>query len=176
MKTNHLLIILFLTLLSCKKGTNESNQVKKFKDNNLKLYFDLIVQKDDSLQLFYMDEGIPNFTEEYSQWKAIKGSAEKQQVSFVLPEPIIPTAIRFDFGKNKKQNDFKFMNFTMEYHDRKYSSKDSTVVYYFTPNEQLQFESSTMTLNLVNSSSQPYDPFLRSTDLFTKQVRTLVKE
>jgi hypothetical protein len=176
MKANQLLTILFFTFFSCKKDRNEPNQVKTFKDNNLKIHFDLIVQKDDSLQLFYMDEGIPNFTEEYSQWKAIKGSTGKQHVSFVLPEPIIPTAIRFDFGKTKKQDNFKVLNFTMEYHDKKYSTKDSTMVYYFTVNEQLQFDSSTMTLNVVNTSSQSYDPFICSTDLFTKQVRNLVKE
>jgi hypothetical protein len=175
MKTNLLLIILSL-FISCKKETNENKQVKRFTDDTMKIYFDLIVPKDDSLQLFYIDQGIPNFSEEYSQWKAIKGSAEKQKISFTIPEPIIPSAIRLDFGKTKRQEDFKIINCTMEYHDRKYSTKDSTMVHYFSANNQFQYDGATMTLRVVNLPSQPYDPFIFSTGLFTKQVNNLVKE
>jgi hypothetical protein len=175
MKTNLLLIILLL-FISCKKETNDSKVVKSYTDDKMKICFDLIVQKDDSLQLFYIDQGIPNFAEEYSQWEAIKGSAEKQQVSFIIPEPIIPTAIRLDFGKTKKQEEFKIINCTMEYHDRKYSTKDSTICHYFSANNQFQYDASAMTLRVVNDSSQPYDPFIYSTGLFTKQVNNLVKE
>lgn len=177
MKTKFIIssLILSLTLFSCKKENkdteNQSNESEKFQ-----VTLELVIKKDDSLQLFYRDEAIPSYSEENSLWTNVKGSENAQEVKFELPEVIIPTHLRFDLGKNAKdQAPITIKNFKMEYKGKTYESKDSTMVHYFLANEQFQYEPIGKVLTPTKVEGQPYDPFIFSTDLLGKQVKLLLK-
>lgn len=165
--------LLTLTLfLSCKDEKKE--EVKAPVLNNIQISLDLIIKKDDSLQLFYKDEAIPAFNEENSIITPVKGSSERQEIIFNLPEEITPSELRFDIGNKEGQSPVVINNFKMQYKDVVYDSKDSTMLY-FLPNNQLKYDAATKTLTYNKVENEPYDPFIYSTELLKKQVANLYK-
>jgi len=176
MKTKVILASLLLSLafISCKKEENKAPE-KEIVVNNLKVSLDLVIQKDDSLQLFYKDDAIPSFDEKNSVWAYVKGSPNSQEVVFTLPEEIFPTSLRFDIGNKEGQGPVVINNFKMEYHDKVYKANDSTMTY-FLPNDQLKYDAAIKTLTPVKVKDMPYDPFIYSVDaLLAKQIKLLLK-
>ena len=86
-------VVTFFFLLSCNKSVKEDFSIN----------IDLVIKKNDSIQLFYSDDGTLNFTEKKSFWKKIKGSPRNQTIKLVIPKNILPNQLRIDFGRNLKQ-------------------------------------------------------------------------
>ena len=86
-------VLTFFFLLSCNKSVKEDFSIN----------IDLVIKQNDSIQLFYSDDGTLNFTEKKSFWKKIKGSPRNQTIKLVIPKNILPNQLRIDFGRNPKQ-------------------------------------------------------------------------
>ena len=138
------LVVVFLTVLgvvSCKDDkktedavtTPEAPKVEK----GFSVGFGVIAKKDDNFHLYYTEDGSINFTEEKSLWYPLKGSDTEQEVSFVLPEDVIPTNFRVDlgYGVNKEQSDIVLRKFKMDYFGKSFEAKDSLIFNYFYPNK-----------------------------------------
>lgn len=175
MKANIIVASLLMLALfsSCKDEKKEEAKAAPVL-NNIQVTLDLVIKKDDSLQLFYKDEAIPAFNEENSIITPVKGSSERQEIVFNLPEEITPTELRFDIGNKEGQLPVVINNFKMQYKDAIYNSKDSTMLY-FLPNNQLKYDQATKTLTYNKVENEPYDPFIYSTELLKKQVGNLYK-
>jgi hypothetical protein len=76
---------------------------------------DVLVKKDDNFSLFYTTDGSIDFTKIEPIWIDVKGSELNQKITYNLPENIIPTQLRLDFGLNKDQEDIILNSVTMEY-------------------------------------------------------------
>ena len=176
MKTKYLLfsIVLLSVLTSCKKETETKIEEPK-KSNNFKVTLDMLIKNDDSLQLFYQDELIPKFDEKNSLWVPVKGSLNSQEVTFNLPEEIIPTSLRIDISKKEGQQPIKINNFTVSYLDKKFETKDSTMIYYFSANNHLKYDPVNKTLTAIPVKGESYDPYIYTTDKLKAQVKNLLK-
>lgn len=176
MKLKSLLVSVILIgfLNSCKNDV-QKNQEEPKKSKNFKVVLDLLIQKDDSIQLFYQDELIPKFDEKNSLWAVVKGSQANQEISFELPEEIIPTNLRIDISKKQDQNPIKINNFKMKYLEKSFETKDSTMVYYFSANNHLKFDPGTKILSSVNVVGEAYDPYIYTTDKLKLKVKELLK-
>jgi hypothetical protein len=107
MKTKSILVGLFmlLSLVSCKKETDkkEGNQKLAELKETFDVNFNLVVEKDDTFQLYYTEDGTLNFSDDKSIKSELKGSVDAQDVLFKLPADVLPTNIRLDFGDNPEQ-------------------------------------------------------------------------
>jgi hypothetical protein len=170
-------LLALIATVSCKKDNDKAGieEPAVVEVNHFKAILDVVVKQDDSLQLFYMDAAIPSFSEENSVWVYVKGSEYPQAVTFNIPEGIIPSNLRFDISKNEAQEPIVLNNFKMEYKAKVYESKDSTMVNYFLPNDQVEYNPTTKTLSFIKVPQTGFDPFLYSTDLLNKQVQKLLK-
>lgn len=170
-------LLTLIATVSCKNEKNETeiDEPKKVELNHFKATLDLVVKQDDSLQLFYMDEVIPGFNEENSVWVYVKGSENSQEITFDIPEGVIPSNLRFDISKNENQEPIVLSNFKLQYQDKVYESKDSTMVNYFLPNDQIEYNPTTKTFSFIKVQQAGFDPFIYSTDLLNKQVQKLLK-
>jgi hypothetical protein len=167
-------LILSILLMSCKDDKKLDVKDEVVKSNNFEVELDIVIKQDDSLQVFYRDEAIPTFGEDNSIWIAVKGKNEVQTVNFVIPEPIVPTHLRFDLSKNEVQNPIVLNNFRMMFEGKSYEANDSTMVFFQT-NDQLKYDVINKTLNQVKVEGQSYDPFISSTDLLTSKIKDFIK-
>lgn len=135
------ILIIAIVLLSCKDDKNkiskEESNTKIEANNFFKVSLDLIVLKDDNFHLYYTEDGTINFNEKQSIWMPIIGSEKTQEVVYKLPEDVVPTHIRLDFGyaKNESQSDVILKSFKMNYFDKSFQVNDSKIFDYFSPNE-----------------------------------------
>jgi hypothetical protein len=136
-----IVIVLTLSLVSCKKEVEGKAPEKKVenevKDNLFRVGFNLIVKKDDNMHLYYTVDGSINFEEANSVWMPVKGNEQAQDVVFVIPDGIIPSKMRVDFGfgKNEAQSDVELNSFNLSYMGKNEVVKGQDIFTYFTPFE-----------------------------------------
>lgn len=161
-KLSLFLLIAFLSI-SCKKEGNTKpidSEVSEDREDIFTAAFDLIIQKDDNMHLYYTTDGTINFTEENSVWFPVKGSTEVQEVFFSLPVGVVPSLIRVDFGygKNEAQSDVELKKFQMRFNDKVEEATGTDIFKYFTPFEpytEIIPQSSTLRRKNKNQESGP---------------------
>ena len=104
-----IIIVLTLSLFSCKKEVEVKDAPEKkveneVKDDFFRVGFNLIVKKDDNMHLYYTVDGSVKFEEANSVWMPVKGNEEAQDIVFVIPQGVIPSTIRIDFGFGKNSH------------------------------------------------------------------------
>ena len=120
MKTKFIAALVLLTVFmsGCKdeKSVDNLDIVKpEVIDNAFKVTLDVIVKENDDFSLFYTEDGSTDFTRIKPIWISVKGSEASQKVTYSLPEDVIPTQLRLDFGINKNQKDIVLNSVTMSY-------------------------------------------------------------
>ncbi|WP_026977254.1 hypothetical protein [Flavobacterium tegetincola] len=182
MKLKTILVCLVLTfcLYSCNenKTSKDTNETEKIEDDKelFKVTLSAIVTKDDSFQLYYMDDDSQPFDENKSFFIDIKGSPVSQDIVFKLPKDELPNFLRIDFGVNKEQSDIVITNFKINYFDKIFEAKGSSFFNYFVVNEQ------TITKDVANSSLKPkilengnYDPITYSELGLYEEIQKIIK-
>jgi hypothetical protein len=137
------IFLITLSLFSCKDKIDEqvkqgdNKTTNENEDDFFRVGFNVIIQKDDNMHLYYTIDGSVNFNEENSIWLPVKGSDKPQEVVFVLPEGIIPSLVRIDFGygKNEEQSDVDLKSFNLSYMGKKEVISGDEIFKYFTPFE-----------------------------------------
>lgn len=160
-----LFVLLSLSVLSCKN--KEEQEPKQEEENNaFTITVDMIVKKDDSFQIYYMEDvNAPVDPKKYVD-VAVKGSDVSQSLVFKLPEDVIPANIRFDLGGNESQDPIKINSFKMNYYDKKFEAKNGDVDFFFGYNPQISFDKTTATATIKKLPNEPYDPiFIAKTSL-----------
>ena len=133
-------VILFLSMFACKneKAKEASNETEKVPvtesvDKRYKVTLDFIAKKDDSFSLFYTTDGSIDFTKIEPLWVEFKGDEIIQQIVFNIPENVVPTQIRLDFGVNKAQEEIIIRKFKMEHLDKSFEGSGPIFFEYFRP-------------------------------------------
>lgn len=177
-------IFALLAFTSCKKdaekkeGTTETAITNQEVDKNLlKVSFDLIVKKDDNMHLYYTEDGTINFDEKKSIWMPVKGSENVQEVSFKLPENVLPTHLRVDFGygKNEAQSDVELKAFRLKYLDKMFEAKDTMIFNYFYPNKENTVVPSKTAVLQRKSKDQPNGPILYPHAPLTEELKKIIQ-
>jgi len=96
-----------------------------------KMNMDVVMKQNDSIQVFFTDDGTIHFNETQSFWVKVKGNTKNQMVAITFPKKIVPTQVRLDFGRNKKQEDIIFNKFEFVYRGKKFVAKGKEIYKYF---------------------------------------------
>lgn len=143
MKTQIIVFSLFitLTLMSCKKEDKNEIKQEEVKDdvtkNQFKVTVDLLLKKNDTLHLYYTEDGSINFTEENSIWTSALGQNSNQEVVFLLPKDIVPTEFRIDFGVNTNQDEIILNQVRFDYNDKSFVASNDKIFNYFRIDESV---------------------------------------
>ena len=107
----------------------------------------------------------------------IKGSDKPQEVTFNLPENVIPTHLRVDFGfgKNVEQSDVDLKTFSIKYYDKKVEAKGTDILKYFYPFEaKTTIDAGTSVLKRAKKD-QETGPILYPHILLTEKIKEITK-
>lgn len=168
-------------MTSCKDGEKKTDTVDAKTENpddgRLKVSFDLTIKKDDNLHLYFTEDGTINFNEQQSVWLPVKGSDASQKVTFVLPEEVVPTHIRVDFGhgKNPAQSDVALTSFGLSYLGQDFQAQGTDIFKYFYPSaETTKIVEGTATLQRLKSA-QESAPILYPQIPLTEKLKELAQ-
>jgi hypothetical protein len=166
-------LLLSTLFVSCKeeKATATEEVVKESK--TFTVTFNAVVEKDDTFQVFYNEDGGDNFAPEDAVTINIKGSAQAQDLVFELPKEAMPMSLRFDIGANKELKQVPFKSFKIEYLDKKIEGTTADFFKYFYPNTQVEIDTLNTAAKIKLLEGEPYDPILGSTIDLKKQIETL---
>ena len=168
MKTKLLIAALASTVLfSCKSDKQEEPAAPK--KPTVKVALDLVIKKDDSLQLFYIQHGETEYNGALTVWAPVKGSDEPQEVLFDLPEDVLPTKLRIDLSKNKEQDPIEVKKFTIKYKERAFQVKDTMFYQYFIPNEQVEWDRK-KAVATFKKDGKDYDPQFGSREVMDAEL------
>ena len=78
-------------------------KAQKIQPTEIIVEVEAIVPKDDIFYVYYLQEGVKNWSDEYSTFVRIKGSNASQNLKFTIPIGKKIEKIRIDIGANKKQ-------------------------------------------------------------------------
>ena len=183
LKTILLSTFIVMSLLACnKKEASEAKDidtsVEKIEEDKelFKVTLNAIVTKDDTFQLYYMEDDSKPYDEKNSIYVDVKGSTSPQDIIFRLPKDELPYFLRLDFGINKNQSEITVKNFKIDYFDKTLEFKDGLFFNYFVVNED------TMKKDTLKSSVIPfvlkdggYDPMSYSELGLEKEIQKLVR-
>jgi hypothetical protein len=121
-----LVLNIFLLVLSCTKPAAP---------NSLELDMDVVIQKTDSINIYYSNSKSIEFTDLQSYWLQIKGSKKNQKISFIFPDSIKPKQIRIDFGRNTAQPEIIINKLKLSYKQKSFVAKGEEVYFLFRVDE-----------------------------------------
>ncbi|TAF11736.1 MAG: hypothetical protein EAZ75_01915 [Flavobacteriia bacterium] len=169
--------ILFSTLQSCKEDKKEEvgDKPQELKET-FNVNFNLTIPKDDTFQLFFTEDETLNFSDDKSVKIVVKGGEAPQDLLFKLPEDVLPTNIRLDFGQNPEQGNIKVNSMKFKYFDKTFEAKDSLVSkYFYLLESQVKYDPSTSTISIIKKQGELYDPLMWSNQLLSDEMVKMVK-
>lgn len=165
MKKLGLGVIIFILILSCKKT---------FEKNNFKIIIELRVLNNYRFQVFYKTKVLENYSDNRRVSKRIEKNFNYQNISFELPNNVIPSNIRIDLGERPNHNEIKISRIILINKNKKFVIEDKMLIYFFKPNIYLDFdkEKNTLKSKVINNK---FDPYLTSTPLLNKKIEIYFK-
>ena len=103
--------------------------------NQLVLNIDAVIQKTDSINVYYTKTKDINFTDKQSFWIKVAGNKKNQNIQIIFPDSILPKQIRLDFGKNIDQKDIVLNKISFAYKNKNFSVKGKEIFYIFRVDE-----------------------------------------
>jgi hypothetical protein len=180
MKTKSILVGLFmlLSLVSCKKETDkkEGNQKLAELKETFDVNFNLVVEKDDTFQLYYTEDGTLNFSDDKSIKSELKGSVDAQDVLFKLPADVLPTNIRLDFGDNPEQGSVVVNSLKLKYLNNEFNvTKDLVTQYFYLLNEQVKYDAAKSSIIILSKPGVSYDPLMWGNESLSREMIKLAE-
>lgn len=180
MKTNKLFLafLMLTTLVSCKKeeSTEKENQTVEKIENTFIVTLNAIVKKDDSFQLYYKDEDEAPYEENNSMFIEFKGTEEPQDITFKLPQDVLPNFFRLDFGTNKDQEEIVVNSIKISYLDKTIEAKGLDFYKYFVVNEETMVKDTLKpVLKPKITKEGTYDPITYSNLELYNELQKLIK-
>ncbi len=150
---HRILTIILLTFLifSCKNEkstqTLQTSTQKVVGDDVFRVKFKFNLKLKDNFCLYFTNNNHSEYTEKNAIWMPVKGGDADQEITFLLPESLVPTFFRVDFGydKNIAQSDIELKSFEMSYNGKSFKASGVEILDYFSPFELA-------TINVPNTS------------------------
>lgn len=169
-------------MVACKKdqtGTDQNGQPTVNQKENFSVELNVITEKDDDFAVYYTEDGSINFDADHVVWHGVKARPESQKVTIDLPEEIVPTDIRIDFGIKRKQDqgDVTLEKFKISYYGKNFEARGSDFLKYFVKNDSIESvvddAKGTITFhkNLKNSVTPFYYPSKPILDEIAKMTK-----
>ncbi len=119
-------VAILLLFLNCENNNNT---------NQLVVNIDAVIQKTDSINVYYTKSKDINFKDEQSFWTKVIGNKKNQKIQIVFPDSVQPKQIRLDFGRNISQNDIVLNKMDFSYKNKNFSVKGKEMFYIFRVDE-----------------------------------------
>lgn len=170
-------LVISALFTSCKgdKNENNNNNEEVVKKPVFKIALDLLIKEDDSLQVFYCENGEIDFDGSKTVWSVVKGNENTQQVLFNLPEDVLPTKLRIDVSKNKSQKAVEIKGISLNYNERTFQAKDTMFFQYFIPNDQIEWDRKKAIANFKIKEGELFDPQFGSREIMETELQKLIK-
>ncbi|MFV0565528.1 MAG: hypothetical protein ACK5NB_06830 [Flavobacteriaceae bacterium] len=146
------LILLFslISVISCRDNKKENQNVVEEQYNVItndsvadNLYYEVIigviVKQNDRFHLFYKDFNDDGYSSDRVIETIIKGSEINQQITFPIPEEVIPNGLRIDFGINYSQPPIILNSLKIRYNKKEFSFDDGKFEQLFRPNKFVSY-------------------------------------
>ena len=174
-----LLLFSAILILSCKNDKTENskeNATNVNTANSFKVTLNVTVKKEDDFSLFHTEDGTTNF-QGNPIWVKVKGSDMPQDVVFELPDDVIPTQLRLDFGMAKDQDAIKIHSFKMSYYGKTFEIPGEKFYIYFDPDlSKTIFDKTTGTVNaVVKDGVRMFPSFYPNTAPLGEEIQKIVK-
>lgn len=137
------LVTVLLLFLNCEKNNNI---------NQLVVDIDAVIQKTDSINVYYTKNKEVNFSDEQSFWINVAGNKRNQNIQIVFPDSIQPKQIRLDFGRNISQSDVVLNKMDFAYKNKNFSVKGKEIFYIF------RVDDNNTTVDKLNGSIKRKNP------------------
>ena len=173
MKAHILSGLLLGTLFVSCKNDKPAEEIVKPESKTFTVTFNAVVEKDDTFQVFYNEDGGDVFAPEDAVTINITGKKDPQNIVFELPKEIMPMALRFDIGANKELKQVSFNSFKIEYLDKKIEASKGEFFKYFYPNTQVEIDSINAVAKMIDLKDGGYDPILGSRVELKQQIEGL---
>lgn len=105
------------------------NCEKDYNTNQLVITIDAVIQKTDSINVYYTRSNSIDFTDTQSFWIKVTGNKKNQNIQIIFPDSILPKQIRLDFGRNILQNDVVLNKMDFNYKNNSFSVKGKEIFY-----------------------------------------------
>lgn len=142
---------------------NQSEIINKVDENIFVVKLKVLFSKDDSVEVFYLENESDTYSADRMIQKKIKGMDDFQDVNFNLPKNLYPYNIRLDFGFDKDQEAIKIMECDLTYNDVSFTIKGSELKNYFNFNGGVEVLSDSLTFKLKPfdlHGKEVYDPYI----------------
>lgn len=130
-----LAIAFLLIATSCKKEEVKEADKKPAGKQFFNIEMDVVAQTQDDFTVYYTEDGTNAFDPTKAVWKGVNGGGVAEKVVFDLPEQIIPTNIRLDFGIKPERKEVVLKNLKFGYYDKSFEIKGSDFLNYFIVND-----------------------------------------
>lgn len=154
----HLAVMALFISCDKKEKKEKKEEVEEIKANTFDVTVNLTAAKGDELILFYKDASISYFDDKNTVYYGIKGSPEPQNITFSIPEGILPNDIRFDISSKDNQEPIIINAVTLSFEGRTFRIEPKDILKYFTPNEFIVFDETTGTATFIKKEGN-YDPY-----------------
>lgn len=127
MKKIYCIIPILLLFAACADNTKNAKV--------LVIKADVVMKKNDSIQVFYTTDGTINFNEPQSFWVKVKGAETNQTVELALPKDSVPSQLRIDFGRNPEQDDIILNKVALSFNKKTFEIEGKDIYSYFRLND-----------------------------------------
>lgn len=162
-------------------GCKDQNSGKQYgviedKSETFRVGVELVLPKDDFLQLYYTTDGSTQFTDRQSVWVQAKGSPKKQKVVLSLPPQVKPSQLRLDFGKNKAQQNINLEHIRLSYRGKFVEFPGTLIFSYFRPDvTKTQFDARTATISGLTVGGKKQSPSLYPKGPLSEELAKLLE-
>lgn len=166
-------VILLSVLVSCKKENKEKNAAPEVAiKENFTVEIDATVPAKDDFAVYYTEDGTIDFSGEKAVWSGISGGPVAEKVIIQLPETIVPTAIRLDFGMNKEQGNVTIEHIKMIYQGKSFEFKGSDFFTYFIKSEEFntEIDAAKGTVTIVKGNEGFKTPYFYPTPFLAESI------
>jgi hypothetical protein len=169
------LLVVLLIASSCKEDKKEEVQAEEIPvKQNFSVEVDLVASKTDDFTLYYTENNTNEFIGSQTSWKGVNGGNVEEKVTFDLPEQVVPTNIRLDFGI-KNQDSVVIKNVKVSFYSGIYEFKGSDFFNYFIKDDQFltKVDPAKGTMTILPKDKLYKTPYYYPTQLTIDKVKEI---
>ena len=168
-----------LVLFSACKKENDEGEAKteptEVFEPNFIIEVEAKVSARDDFAAYYTEDKSSNFDGSKAVWTGIDAGDKFQTIKLNLPQEIVPTNIRLDFGINKDQQNISVKEITMSYQGMSFAIEGNKFFEYFLDTKEFPAVVDPIkgTLEIKYEVGKFKTPYFYPTEKLLKEIQTI---